>query len=42
MKQQRLSMTENGAPLAGGRAAHADEGMQCELSMNSCAFMNDA
>ena len=31
-------MSENGAPLASGRAAHADEGMQ-GFGMNRCALM---
>jgi len=32
-------MSDNRAPLASGRAAHADDGVLRKLSLNGCALM---
>jgi len=34
-------MSDNRAPLASGRAAHADDGVRGKLSSNGCALMEE-
>ena len=39
LEPEPFPMRHNGAPLANGRAAHADDGVSVKLAMNGCAFM---
>jgi len=42
LEPERFPMSDHRAPLASGRAAHADDGVWAELSMNSIALMNES
>ena len=39
LEPERFPMSADRAPLASGRAAHADDGVLAKLAMNGCAFM---